>query len=122
MLDGGAERSVRSSGLTSCPTEAPRVRPMRHGLWLPPALAVLIALPAGTRHSAQEKLPQGRDSFFVAKVAPVLRERCVECHNGKKSRGGLDLTTRASTLTGGDKGPVIVPGDAGKSLLLRMVA
>ena len=95
---------------------------MRSALWLVVALAAaLVALPRRVNPSTQEKTSRGGDGFFVAKVAPVLRERCLECHNAKKSRGGLDLTTREQTLTGGDKGPAVVPGDAGKSLLLHMV-
>ncbi len=59
---------------------------------------------------------------FAERVAPLLRQRCVSCHNPRKVRGGLDLTTRAGLLRGGDEGPAAVPGDAGKSLLVRMVS
>mgnify|MGYP001264478709 CR=1 FL=1 len=37
--------------------------------------------------------------------------RCIACHNGSDLKGGLDLTTYASALTGGNSGPGITPGD-----------
>ena len=77
------------------------------------ALAVLgLAQPA--RQKADER-------FFANKVAPILKKNCMQCHNPSKARGGLDLSTRDTTLTGGDKGPAIVPGDSAKSLLAKMI-
>ena len=61
------------------------------------------------------------DPLFTGKVAPLLSQRCVGCHHGDKPKGGLDLSTRAGMLKGGDKGATIVPGKAGESLLIRMV-
>lgn len=58
---------------------------------------------------------------FVERVAPVLSQRCVSCHNGQKSRGGLNLTGRVAVLRGGDNGPAVIPGDAARSLLLKLV-
>ncbi len=57
----------------------------------------------------------------TAEVRKLLQSRCVDCHGGKKTRGGLDLTTRAALLRGGDSGAAVVPGDARKSRLYRMV-
>src|SRR5207302_1682090 len=62
------------------------------------------------------------DSFFATKIAPVLEERCLRCHNAQKSRGGLDLSTGAGILKGGDDGPAVVPGSAEKSLLVRQIS
>ncbi|MFN7932474.1 MAG: DUF1553 domain-containing protein [Bryobacteraceae bacterium] len=52
----------------------------------------------------------------------VLEQRCVACHTGKAKKSGLDLTTRALALRGGDRGPAIVPGDAPQSLLYKVAA
>src|SRR5689334_21914736 len=60
-------------------------------------------------------------SFFARRVAPVLRQRFVTCHNGRKTRGGLDLTTREGLLQGGTHGAVVVPGNATGSRLVDMV-
>src|SRR5207244_3150436 len=59
---------------------------------------------------------------FDKAIVPLLQQRCVACHNATKKRGGLDLTTRDQLLKGGDSGPVVVPGDASKSLLLEVVS
>ncbi|HZY88471.1 MAG TPA: DUF1553 domain-containing protein [Gemmataceae bacterium] len=78
---------------------------------LPLLLTMLCAAPA----AAAEPSP------FAERVEPVLRQRCLSCH-GEKKRGGLDLTTRAGLLKGGDGGAVVAPGGAAKSRLLRMVS
>src|SRR6185437_5940641 len=54
-------------------------------------------------------------------VGPVLKDRCSECHNGSKQKGGLDMSTYASLMKGGGDGPVIVKGNAKSSDLIRRV-
>jgi hypothetical protein len=71
---------------------------------------------AGGRAGADEA------ALFRNRVAPVLRQRCVTCHNGRKTRGGLDLTTREGLLQGGTHGAVVVPGNAAGSRLVEMVS
>ncbi len=93
---------------------------MRPLFLAPVALTVLALLPLGDPSAAQERTAAGEE-FFARKVAPVLRRSCVECHNGAKSRGGLDLSARQPALSGGDTGPVLVPGHADRSLLLKLV-
>src|SRR5262245_11692842 len=51
----------------------------------------------------------------------LLEERCLACHDASRQRGGLDLSSRATALKGGDSGPALVSGDAARSLLLKMV-
>jgi hypothetical protein len=68
------------------------------------------------------RLPADEAPLLTKRIAPVLREHCVRCHNARKAKGGLDLTTRARLLEGGDSGPAVVPGQASKSLLVEMVA
>jgi mono/diheme cytochrome c family protein len=70
---------------------------------------------------AQPTANEANEKFFRDKVAPILKKNCLSCHNPDKARGGLDLTTRDTTLTGGDKGPALVPGDSAKSLLAKMI-
>src|SRR5262245_61135779 len=59
--------------------------------------------------------------FFESKVRPILVNRCGQCHGEKKQTAGLQLTTRAGALKGGDGGTVIVPGDAARSRLIQAV-
>src|ERR1700731_2874811 len=81
-------------------------------------LALLVSCAGFTDRQARAAEPAG----FLERVAPVLRQRCVSCHNSKKSRGGLDLTTRERLLKGGNTGPAIRPGDSAASLLVEMVS
>lgn len=63
-----------------------------------------------------------QERFFEAKIRPVLVEACLKCHGDKKQSGGLRLDSRSALLAGGDTGPAIVPGDAGKSLLIKAIS
>ncbi len=74
----------------------------------------------GVAALGQVPAPRPDDALFT-KVAPILERRCVHCHNPDKARGGLDLSSRAGLLDGGEHGPAIVAGHSSKSLLLRMI-
>ena len=59
---------------------------------------------------------------FDEQVAPLLAERCLECHNGSDKEGGLDLAQEATTRAGGDSGAALVPNDLKASLLWERVS
>src|SRR5262245_5691998 len=59
--------------------------------------------------------------FFEKEVRPLLVEICHKCHGGKKTEGGLSLTSRAAVLKGGERGPAVVPGKPTESLLIKAV-
>jgi hypothetical protein len=67
---------------------------------------------------ARERRPEG-EALFESKIRPVLTGTCLNCHAGKKLKGGLRLDSRAALLKGGDSGPAIVPGDPDRSLLIQ---
>src|SRR5687768_4386016 len=62
--------------------------------------------------------------FFEAKIRPVLAVHCYKCHSAEagKSEGGLQVDTRASLRTGGDRGPAVVPRDPSASTLLTAIS
>ena len=62
-----------------------------------------------------------REIFFETRIRPLLATECLGCHNEMKSRGGLNLTSIASILKGGDSGPALIPGQAAKSLITKAV-
>ena len=62
-----------------------------------------------------------RPSFYTTQVQPILQANCYRCHGGMNRRGGLSLATRAGMMKGGHDGPVLVPGDPAKSLLVRLI-
>ncbi|MBC8356203.1 MAG: DUF1553 domain-containing protein [Planctomycetes bacterium] len=58
---------------------------------------------------------------FEKQVRPLFIARCGECHGPKDQQSGLRLDARHAALKGGDSGVAIVPGNSGKSELLRRV-
>ena len=46
----------------------------------------------------------------LPKVAAILEERCLKCHNSSVKMSGLSLASEADARKGGQHGPVIVPG------------
>jgi mono/diheme cytochrome c family protein len=74
-------------------------------VWVP--LLFMLGAPAGAQDDG---------------AAGVLEKHCVECHNPHKRKGGLDLSTRAELLKGGETGRSVVPGSPEKSLLYRLAA
>jgi WD40 repeat protein len=65
--------------------------------------------------SAQQPPSYGRD------VRPFLTKYCLECHNSKDAKGGLDLETYKGLRAGGDNGEVLTPGRADASRLVLRV-
>jgi mono/diheme cytochrome c family protein len=62
-----------------------------------------------------------KPAFYTEKVRPILTTNCGKCHMNVDHKGGLSLQTKASTLKGGRDGVVIVPGDPGTSLLVKLI-
>lgn len=77
--------------------------------------------PQGT--SSSELLAQSmpEKTLFETQIAPLLANRCLECHDSASKQGLLDLSRKAPALKGGENGPSIVPGKADDSLLWQMV-
>ena len=89
---------------------------------MPPAHVLFALLAAAPAPPAGAPTPE-QAAFFEAKVRPVLVERCYGCHSAdaKKLKGGLRLDTPDGVRHGGESGPVIVPGDPDKSLLMKAI-
>ena len=61
------------------------------------------------------------EDYFEQHVRPILTNRCLKCHGGVKSAGGLSLDSAKGWREGGESGPAIIPGDADGSLLIQAV-
>ena len=61
--------------------------------------------------------------FFETQIRPVLAENCYICHGPQAETpgAGLRLDRRDGLLTGGSRGPAIVPGRPDDSLLIRAI-
>ncbi len=64
-----------------------------------------------TPHTRSIDSGQAASMTFRKDIAPILERRCVKCHHGKDGEAGLDLSTKAGMLKGGDyAGAAVVPG------------
>lgn len=76
------------------------------------------AVPGGFNDQpTQEQL-----AFFEKKIRPVLIEQCYSCHSiekPEKVKAELLLDTRDGLRTGGENGPIVIPGSPAKSMLVR---
>lgn len=59
---------------------------------------------------------------YADHVLPLLRDKCIGCHNAEKGKGGLDLSTYFKLMAGGSSGEVVKPGDADGSRLFLLAA
>ena len=83
------------------------------------AALALPAMAVTPEHAA--KMAESRELFFK-QVRGILKENCVRCHGGEKTKSGFDLTTREGLLIGGDQDAAIVAGKSKESLLYQAVA
>ena len=65
--------------------------------------------------------PSPNAKLFTDKIAPLLAEHCLECHDAGTRKGKLDLSRRDAAFVGSSSGKVIVPGNAAESYLLESV-
>ena len=83
---------------------------------------LMAAWPAGGGEPVAKLKGDDGDRFFFKQIQPLLRTRCLSCHNADLAEGGLRVDSREALLAGGDSGPAIVPGDPDESLLVMAVA
>ncbi len=60
-------------------------------------------------------------SLFAAAVRPILKSKCFSCHNERKAKGELVMTTDEKILKGGKNGPIWVSGDALNSHIIQNI-
>jgi mono/diheme cytochrome c family protein len=87
------------------------------------AAAVFAQQQPQNRAAAPAALSKDQLDFFEQKIRPIFTNNCYKCHspaNGSP-QGGLELDWKGGWEQGGNDGPVIVPGDPDKSLLIQAV-
>ena len=58
-------------------------------------------------------------SLFTATIEPIVESKCYGCHNEKKAKGNLVLTSLPSMLKGGKNGTLWTPSDPAHSLIVE---
>ena len=79
--------------------------------------ALLLLILAGSSACTQKV-------SYVSDVKPILDDHCLECHTeGKKGyvKSGLSMENYAGLMKGTKLGPVVVPGSAVSSTLMRLI-
>ena len=79
-----------------------------------PAALASVAAPADATYTPNV-MPidpaQAASITFTKDIVPLLEHHCLKCHGGQDAEAGLDLSTHAGILKGGDyAGPAVVPG------------
>jgi hypothetical protein len=72
-------------------------------------VSVVTCIPAADDNSA----------IFNAEIVPILRAKCISCHQGTQAQADLSVTTLEAVLKGGKRGPALTPGSADGSLLVQ---
>jgi hypothetical protein len=102
---------TREEPVPALPSNAPAHNPIDH------FIASRIAAVSSQLNEARS----GSVDFF-AQIQPLLEAKCLDCHQGGKSKGGLHLNQRASTLKGGKSGDAgIVPGHPETSSIIERI-
>lgn len=76
---------------------------------------------AATATQAAPPAAKAASVSFAKEVLPILQQNCVKCHGGDKTEASLVLKDYSGVMAGSENGPVVVPGDAGQSELVKLV-
>jgi uncharacterized membrane protein len=60
-------------------------------------------------------------TLYAAAIRPILRSKCFSCHNEKKAKGELIMTSEDKILAGGKNGPIWKSGDAINSHIIQNI-
>lgn len=64
----------------------------------------------------------GPGTFYGARIQPIFARNCLACHGRNKHKGRLRLDSFEAVMHGGEHGPVIKPGEARASEILRRIS
>lgn len=66
--------------------------------------------------------PKAAKINYQEHILPILRDKCLGCHNSDKMSGGLDASTFSKLMEGGGSGVVVKPGEPDASRLYLLIA
>jgi mono/diheme cytochrome c family protein len=86
------------------------------------AAGALIVASHRTAANDAPKFTPEQVGHYEKEVLPILQAHCLKCHGAEaKVKGGLNLTTRAAALEGGDTGPALDAKNPAASLFLKAI-
>ena len=78
-----------------------------------------VPLASGSGNTVDKVKPM--DGNSARDAMHLLKGECFSCHNEKKKKGGLVMTSREALLKGSDSGAVVEPGNQESSLLTKVL-
>lgn len=58
---------------------------------------------------------------FESEIAPIVKQKCVQCHGEGRASNNLRMDTYANMGKGGQNGPLLIPRNARRSLIMARV-
>lgn len=106
------------AGVSDLGRKQPRdgVEPMKRLSRLAAGLAFAALHAAGVHVMADDKIN------FEDHIKPILRDKCLTCHNTNKKSSDLDLSSYSSLMQGGASGASIQVGDSGASYMYSLMS
>jgi len=77
------------------------------------------ARPAAAPKVEVEQATGNETVSFSRELAPVLADKCMNCHGNERPRNRFSVASFARLLRGGDSGPPVLPGKPAESLLIK---
>lgn len=56
---------------------------------------------------------------FKEDIQPLIAANCLGCHSGPKAKEGIDMSSFKTLITTGEHGPIIKPGSAADSMMVK---
>ena len=78
-----------------------------------------VELPVDTTQLAE---PVGRVVSFADDVFPILKQKCLDCHEGANPESGVHLDHYAKMVGQSDGIPLVIPGKSEQSRLIHVVS
>src|SRR5690242_15157578 len=83
---------------------------------------IAISVRAGAAEKPVPDLKSPPRVSYYRDIRPILQANCQGCHQLAKSKGGYVMSDFKRLLAGGDnEGAAIIPKDADKSAILKMI-
>ncbi len=72
-------------------------------------------------NASKESFSANEILFYEKEVLPILKANCYKCHGDGKNKGNFSLSSRESTIEGGDLGKAVVPFQPESSNLIKAI-
>lgn len=77
--------------------------------------------PLQSNEALQKEIITDSSTLFAAAIRPILKTKCISCHNENKAKGKLIMTSEEKLLAGGKGGPIWKAGDALNSHIIQNI-